>query len=342
MRRPSGLTATVLTPRCGPSGCARRPPARSQTRTVPSPPRRETVCRPSGVTATATTWPVWPSRVCSKWSAADVPDPYGAVVTAGDGVPLVRGDGHRIDRAGVAFQGVFEASAGQVPDPYGAVAAAGDGVPAVGGDRHRHDLAGMAFPSVFEVVGGDVPDPYGAVVTAGDDVPAVGGDGHRIDRAGVAFQGAFEASAGQVPDPHGRSSLSQTMCRLSGVTATAFTPPVWPIRVFSRRPLARSQTRRCRRPGGDDAPAVGRDRHRCDPAGVAFQGAFEAPAGQVPDLHGPSSPPETMRRPLGVTAPSTNGGPREGRPSASACPTARCASADPSTSGGSDAREDVA
>ena len=57
----------------------------------------------------------------------------------------------------------------------------------------------------------------------------------------VPFEGAQQAPALQVPHLERLSADPETM-RPSGVSATAFTPSVWPSRVRSRRPLSRSHT----------------------------------------------------------------------------------------------------
>ena len=106
------------------------PVRRSQTRTVPSPlPVTATGTPSSTVQATALTQRSWPVRVASAAPVAQVPDPHGAVVAAGDGDrdAVQHGAGHRVHRAVVAGEGGQRGAGGQVPDPHRAVAAAGDG-----------------------------------------------------------------------------------------------------------------------------------------------------------------------------------------------------------------------
>ena len=83
------------------------------------------------------------------WRAGDrVPDPHRAVAAGGGQPGAVRGDRHRLPRAGVAGEGVALGAGDRVPDPHRAVVAGGGQPGAVRGDRHRLHAAGVAGEGV--------------------------------------------------------------------------------------------------------------------------------------------------------------------------------------------------
>ena len=105
-RRPSGVTATALTPAPWPSRVRQlsAPCSRSQTFQRPVVHEPETARRPSGVTATALTRRHGP-RGCAAACPLQVPDLERPVVRARDRAPPVRRHRHRHDPSAMALEG---------------------------------------------------------------------------------------------------------------------------------------------------------------------------------------------------------------------------------------------
>ena len=122
MRRPSGLTATELTPSwCPVSSWSRCPVSRSQTATVLSS-DPETMCRPSGLTATELTAPWCPVELVEPCAGLEVPDRHGLVVGAGDDASAVGAHRHGTHPTLVAGEPAESGAGLEVPDRHGVVA----------------------------------------------------------------------------------------------------------------------------------------------------------------------------------------------------------------------------
>ena len=158
------------------------------------------------------------------------------------------------------------------------------------------------------LAGGRVPQPHRLVVAAGDDAVAVGAERHAVHRAGVAGQ-RLRRSGWPVSASHSRtvlSSLPETMRLPSGLNATLVTASVWPV---SGWPIGLAgggvpHPHRLVVAAGDDALAVGAERHAGHRAGVAGQ-RLRRWVGRWP--RPTAAPccrqlPETMRVPSGLNA----------------------------------------
>lgn len=80
---------------------------------------------------------------------------------------------------------------------------------------------------------------------------------------------------------------AETACWLLAVTATVFTPSLWPRKVWSAVPPARPPELEGAVVGGRDGQAaIGSDCDGVDPVGVAAEGAQFSGVCQVPQLEG--------------------------------------------------------
>ena len=140
------------------------------------------------------------------------------------------------------------------------------------------------------LAGGRVPHPHRVVGAAGDDARAVGAERHAGHRVGVAGQRwPIGLAGGRVPQPHRVVDRCRRRCGVpSGLNATLLTGSVWPVSGAPIGwPVAASHTRTvlsCA--AGDDARAVGAERHALHRAGVAGQRRADGLAGgRVPHPH---------------------------------------------------------
>ena len=148
------------------------------------------------------------------------------------------------------------------------------GRPSSSADRHRVHRAGVAGERVADRgAGGQVPHPHRPVVAAGDDHRAavqLGRPPPRVTQLGVAGERVADRGAGgQVPHPHRPSSLPETTTGRpsSSPTATAVTPPVWPVNGSPTGvPVARSHTRTVR----SSLPETTTGRPSSSPTATAF------------------------------------------------------------------------
>ena len=147
-----------------------------------------------------------------------------------------------------------------------------------------------------------LPQPHRPVVAAAGHQPAVGRERHapRPRRCGPRASPAGRPLG--LPQPHRPVPPPLASRRPSADSATPQTPPVWPSRVASGRPVGLPQPHRPVRAAAGQQPAVGRQRHAPDPAGVALEGRQGPPAVGLPQPHRPVPPPLASSRPSAETA----------------------------------------
>ena len=290
MRLPSGLNATLVTWSVWPvSGCADRLAGGG----VPHPHRLVPAAGGDALAVGAERHAGHPvgvagERRADRLAGGRVPQPHRLVDAAG-GEPLAVGAerhaGHRVgvalqrraDRAGRWRRPTPAPSCRQLPEtmrlPSGlnATLATAPVWPVSGG------------PIGWPVVG--VPHPHRLVAAAGDDPLAVGAERHAGHSAGVARE-RLSRSAGRWPRPTPAPScpiLPEAIRLPSGLNATLNTASVWPVERLAER-LAGGGVPHPHRlvlTAGDDALAVGAERHADHLVGVAGRAAGRS-AGRWP------------------------------------------------------------
>ena len=103
------------------------------------------------------------------------------------------------------------------------------------GSPHNHAPSRVPVRVARSAPRGGVPDPEGAVAAGGDDPGAVRAHRTAIHRLGVAGEGGPFGPVAASQILRVWSLLAETIQAPSGLTAQAFTLPVWPVRVAVRR-----------------------------------------------------------------------------------------------------------
>ncbi len=119
-----------------------------------------------------------------------IPQADGAIPVAADQGLSIGTEGHTVDSAYMALQGVLEGARGYVPEVDGFQIAAGQGL-AVGTEGHAADPTCMALQSVPEGARGHVPEVDDAVPAAAGQGPSIGTEGHTVDRPRMAGEQGF-------------------------------------------------------------------------------------------------------------------------------------------------------